>query len=134
MRVLHVHSGNLYGGVETLLLTLARRRELAPRIEPHYALCFDARLRDELREARSASTYRQCAREPAPEHEARALARYLLYTYRSTPWSHSPVARHLAPCRLGLPRLWLTARPAAPLSRRWARLRPDVFRQQRVHE
>lgn len=49
MRVLHIHSGNLYGGVETLLVTLARQRDLCPQMEPHYALCFEGRLTEELR-------------------------------------------------------------------------------------
>ncbi len=48
MRVLNVHSGNMYGGVETLLATLARSRDLCPDIEPHYALCFEGRLSEEL--------------------------------------------------------------------------------------
>src|SRR5713226_7522255 len=48
MRVLYVHSGNMYGGVETLLATLARHRDLCPAMEPHYALCFDGRLSEEL--------------------------------------------------------------------------------------
>lgn len=51
LRVLHVYSGNLFGGVETFLLTLARHRELCPRMEPHFGLCFDGRLRRELLEA-----------------------------------------------------------------------------------
>lgn len=48
MRVLHVHSGNLYGGIETLLVTLARQRHLCPAMETHYALCFAGRLSEEL--------------------------------------------------------------------------------------
>ena len=48
MRVLYVHSGNMYGGVETLLVTLARYRGFCPRMEPHYALCFEGRLSEEL--------------------------------------------------------------------------------------
>jgi glycosyltransferase involved in cell wall biosynthesis len=48
MRVVHVHSGNLYGGIETLLVTLARCRDLCPSMEPHFALCFQGRLSDEL--------------------------------------------------------------------------------------
>lgn len=51
MRVLHVYSGNLYGGVETLLVTLARHRAAAPEMETHFALCFEGRLGDELRAA-----------------------------------------------------------------------------------
>jgi len=48
MRVLHVYSGNLFGGIETLLLTMARLRAVCASIEPEIALCFDGRLSDEL--------------------------------------------------------------------------------------
>lgn len=46
--MLHLHSGNLYGGVETLLVTLANLRDLCPSMEPHFALCFEGRLSREL--------------------------------------------------------------------------------------
>ncbi len=48
MRVMHIVSGRLYGGVETLLVTLARCRALSAGMEPEFALCFDGRLREEL--------------------------------------------------------------------------------------
>ena len=48
MRVLHIVSGRLYGGVETALVTMARYRLLCPEVEPEFAVCFDGRLRDEL--------------------------------------------------------------------------------------
>ena len=48
MRVLHVYSGNLFGGIETMLLTMARERALCPAIEPAFALCFEGRLGAEL--------------------------------------------------------------------------------------
>ncbi|MBI1347043.1 glycosyltransferase [bacterium] len=48
LRVLHLAAGNLYGGVETFLVTLARLRDLAPTMEPEFGLCFDGRLQDEL--------------------------------------------------------------------------------------
>lgn len=51
VRILHLHSGNLYGGVETLLVTLAKLRHLCPGMEPHFALCFDGRLSGELNAA-----------------------------------------------------------------------------------
>lgn len=51
MRVLHVNAGNLYGGIETLLVTLARCRHLCPEMEPSFALCFEGRLSKELTEA-----------------------------------------------------------------------------------
>ncbi len=50
MKVLHVHSGNLYGGVETFLLTLARARRLAAGMEMSVALCFEGRIAQELRD------------------------------------------------------------------------------------
>ncbi len=54
MRVLQVYSGNLYGGVETFLLTLARHRNVCPRMESHFAFCFEGRVSGELREAGAA--------------------------------------------------------------------------------
>jgi glycosyltransferase involved in cell wall biosynthesis len=51
MKVLHVHSGNLYGGVETFLLTVARSRGFAPRMEMSVALCFEGCIADQLRAA-----------------------------------------------------------------------------------
>lgn len=48
MRVLHVYAGNLFGGIETLLVTLAKLRDLYPQMEPSFALCFGGRLSQEL--------------------------------------------------------------------------------------
>ena len=48
MRILHINSGNLFGGVETLLVTMARARGLCPEMEPHFAVCFRGRLTEEL--------------------------------------------------------------------------------------
>jgi len=47
-RILHVHSGNLYGGVETILMTLARRQGDCPHLQQQFALCFQGRLSREL--------------------------------------------------------------------------------------
>jgi glycosyltransferase involved in cell wall biosynthesis len=47
VRLLHVHSGNLYGGVETLLATIGRSRGLAT-LEHEAALCFAGRIAREL--------------------------------------------------------------------------------------
>ena len=49
MRVLHLYSGNLYGGIEAMLAVLARERRMCPAMESHFGLCFDARLAGELR-------------------------------------------------------------------------------------
>jgi len=51
MRVLHLYAGNLYGGIERMLVTLARERHHAPDMQPHFGLCFEGRLSTELREA-----------------------------------------------------------------------------------
>jgi glycosyltransferase involved in cell wall biosynthesis len=51
MRVLHVYSGNLYGGIEALLTTIAGHARSEPEVVHDFALCFDGRLRAELRHA-----------------------------------------------------------------------------------
>jgi glycosyltransferase involved in cell wall biosynthesis len=51
MRVLHVHSGNLYGGVETMLLALAHYSP--PDMAQEFALSYDARIAAELRGAKA---------------------------------------------------------------------------------
>jgi glycosyltransferase involved in cell wall biosynthesis len=48
MRVLHLTSGNMYGGVETFLTTLAREATLAPDMQSEFALCWEGRLSSEL--------------------------------------------------------------------------------------
>jgi glycosyltransferase involved in cell wall biosynthesis len=45
VRVLHVYSGNLYGGIESILVAIARS---GARNEHEFALCFDGRLAAEL--------------------------------------------------------------------------------------
>lgn len=49
VRVLHCSSGNLYGGVETLLATLARQE--SPGLRAEFALCFEGRSSAEVRAA-----------------------------------------------------------------------------------
>jgi glycosyltransferase involved in cell wall biosynthesis len=49
MNVLHLTAGNMYGGIETLFVTLARRRDLCPAMTPRFGLCFEGRLSKELR-------------------------------------------------------------------------------------
>ena len=51
VRVLHLHSGNLHGGIETFLRTIAQHRMDAPQVSMEYALCFDSRIAAELRQA-----------------------------------------------------------------------------------
>ena len=53
MRVLHVHSGNVYGGVETTLLAQARHREPDRKMELSFALCFAGQFSEELEEVQA---------------------------------------------------------------------------------
>jgi glycosyltransferase involved in cell wall biosynthesis len=48
MRVLHITSGNMYGGVETFLATLARESAAVPEMESEFAVCFEGRCSHEL--------------------------------------------------------------------------------------
>src|SRR5438034_1484 len=50
-RALHLVSGKLYGGVETLLVTLARHAASRPSLENQFAICFRGRLQSELEES-----------------------------------------------------------------------------------
>ncbi len=50
VRVLHLNAGNMYGGVETLLVTLARLRHLCPGMEPRFGICYEGRMSRELAE------------------------------------------------------------------------------------
>ncbi|WP_016951914.1 glycosyltransferase family 4 protein [Anabaena sp. PCC 7108] len=49
MKILHVYAGNLFGGIETLLVTLAKEQSLCSQMQHHFALCFEGRLAKELR-------------------------------------------------------------------------------------
>jgi glycosyltransferase involved in cell wall biosynthesis len=48
LRVLHLHTGNTYGGIETMLTALARECRRAAPLECSFGMCFAGRLRDEL--------------------------------------------------------------------------------------
>ena len=48
MRVLHLTSGNMYGGVETFLATLARESAVVPEMDSEFAVCFEGRCSQEL--------------------------------------------------------------------------------------
>jgi glycosyltransferase involved in cell wall biosynthesis len=49
MRVLHVGSGNLYGGVESQFLTMARSRQICADMEQQFAFSFEGRVSSQLR-------------------------------------------------------------------------------------
>ena len=49
LRVLHLNAGNLYGGIETMLVTLAREQPKTPDVAWSFAVFFEGRFADELR-------------------------------------------------------------------------------------
>lgn len=80
IRVLHVHAGNMYGGIETMLLTQVRQRNLCPGMESSFALCFDDRFSHELM-ATGASVHwlgQTRIRQPLTVRRARRNLRELL--------------------------------------------------------
>ncbi|MBU6399513.1 MAG: glycosyltransferase [Verrucomicrobia bacterium] len=129
MRVLNVHSGNLYGGVETILTTLVQHREFCPGLELHFALCFDGRLRQELASSQAPvhPLGEARVRRPWSIFKARANLRRLLVgrpfelVVCHSAWSQAlfaPVAK-----ALGIPQVfWLHNRAAGDhWTERWAR-------------
>ncbi|ATB45465.1 glycosyltransferase family 4 protein [Corallococcus macrosporus] len=80
LRVLHVSSGNLYGGIETLLHTVAREQGRHPALAHAFALCFEGRLSQELRDAGAALHVLGPARTGRPWSvwRARSVLRALL--------------------------------------------------------
>ncbi|HXE79336.1 MAG TPA: glycosyltransferase, partial [Vicinamibacterales bacterium] len=74
MRILHVHSGNLFGGVETILLALARHERTYSGLRSSFALAFDGRLARELTESGApvAMLGRVQLRRPDRVHAARS--------------------------------------------------------------
>jgi glycosyltransferase involved in cell wall biosynthesis len=75
MRLLHLYAGNLYGGIERVLATLARERHRCPDMLPHFALCFDGRLAKELRDTGAPLTMLGEARVSRPWTVAAARTR-----------------------------------------------------------
>lgn len=95
MRVLHVYSGNLFGGIESILVTLARRR--ASHLEHEFALSFQGRLERELASAGARTHHLGAVRMSRPA-SARAARTALTALLRSSaydrvichaPWSQA---------------------------------------------
>jgi glycosyltransferase involved in cell wall biosynthesis len=93
MRLLHVYSGNLYGGVERMLVTMTAPVSAIPGMQHEVALCYSGRLRDELQEARVVVHMLPSARLRAPLTVLRARKRLDAITVSSQPDAmifHSP--------------------------------------------
>jgi glycosyltransferase involved in cell wall biosynthesis len=56
MKVLHLTSGNLFGGIETVLIALSQQKQLCPEMTPHFGTCFRGRL-SEMLESTDAPLY-----------------------------------------------------------------------------
>lgn len=97
LRILHVHSGNLHGGVETMMLAIARNSDSCPEMKSSFALCFRGRLSGELEEA-GAEIFdlgETQVRRPASIWRARKSLEQLLQEHRfdvvvtHSPWSNA---------------------------------------------
>src|SRR5229473_7678989 len=134
MRLLHVHSGNLYGGVETLLVTLHRFAEAAS-LEHEFALCFDGRLASELRQLGGPLHNLGAVRTRHPLSVIRARrslrdllpARHFDAVICHMPWAHALFAPVARAARIPLI-LWMhDAASGRHWVERWARLtQPDL--------
>lgn len=135
VRVVHVIAGNLWGGIESFVATVARAAKLAPSMHSEFALCFDGRLRRELSALGAAVIDLGPVRARSPWSVLRArgrLARHIEASRADVVVCHSAWAQamfgNVAP-RAGVPavfylhdlvraRFWLE---------RWASLhRPDL--------
>ena len=74
LRVLHVYSGNLFGGVERILTAYAAHSG-TERCEIEFALCFDGRLRETLRDVGAVQHDLGPVRARYPWSRSRARAR-----------------------------------------------------------
>ncbi|HEX6050597.1 MAG TPA: glycosyltransferase, partial [Gemmatimonadaceae bacterium] len=134
MNLLHVHSGNMFGGVERMLQTLAPRIAGTSPVASSYALCFEGRTADALRAeggiVRVLGTVR--ARRPDEIRRARRALRNVLDADRPdvavvhSAWSQAIFGPAILDSRIPLVR-WLHAPQPGP---RWleawaARSRPS---------
>ncbi|HYW09388.1 MAG TPA: glycosyltransferase [Longimicrobium sp.] len=134
MRVLHVYAGNLFGGVEAMLCTLARERAAVPGMEPAFALAYEGRLAGELRALGAEVEVLGGARLSRPWTIAPARRRMVAAARRAradvvvchSAWSHGifgPCAR-AAGARLAF---WLHDAPSGGWAERLARrAEPEV--------
>ena len=132
MQVLHIYSGNFYGGVESFLVTLARDRGLCPGMSPQFAVAFEGKLSQDLRAAGVPVHVLGGVRvsRPMTVFAARRELRHLLDSEHfdvvicHSPWPHSLFAPVVRAIRKPLV-FWLhDAAAGRHWSERWARLTP----------
>jgi glycosyltransferase involved in cell wall biosynthesis len=129
MRVLHVYSGNLYGGIESILVAIARDRS---DLQSEIAVCFDGRLIAELTRTGVRTHQLPPARASRPltvRRSRQALLALLRAEHFDRVICHAAWAHAMfgAPVRrAGIPLVFwahdlMTGRP---WTERWARLTP----------
>jgi glycosyltransferase involved in cell wall biosynthesis len=136
MRVLHLCAGNLYGGVERIVVECAAGRATCAAMTPSVAVCFDGRLAQEIDALGLCCTRLGAARMSRPHTVLRArrqLGRLIEAERPLTVICHSswifglaaPVVRAAG----GTLVLWIHDRPSARTwADRWARLTsPDLI-------
>src|SRR4051812_20589400 len=136
MRILHVAAGNLYGGVETFLATLARYRTRVPELESEFALCFDGRLATELRKESAVVHSLGNVRLRNPGSVLRANAKLVRILRKGRfdavathgEWPHALVGLTTKLCRTKLVE-WVHGAPNSPhmLDHLAKQIHPDLF-------
>lgn len=130
MRILHVHSGNIFGGVERILIALAGHKRFSPAFEHTFALSFPGRLSQEL-SALGAPVFilpRLQLSRPLQILRSRAALRKLLRQNRydlaivHSAWSHVAFAKVVQSASLPL-LFWLHTTVEESLLEKVARLR-----------
>ena len=135
LRVLHVHSGNLYGGVETFLATVAGDGASRRLMASSFALCFEGRFSAQLRRQGHAPYLLggvRVSRPPTVWRARRALTRLLRerrfdVVVCHEAWAHAIFAPAIRRCRLPLVFWRHTAGTRRHWLEHWARrVAPDV--------
>jgi len=132
VRVLHVYSGNRFGGIESLLVTLARQSAPSGELTTAVALCFDGRLARELGAAGVPVHHLGETRvsRPYTMHRARRALADLLVRERfdcvvcHAAWSHAIFARVVRRAAVPLVFWAHDAATGRHWSERWARRTP----------
>lgn len=109
-RVLFVHAGNMYGGVERVLETLAGENARAHGLDLRFAVCFEGRLSDTLRQRNVALDMLGPVRLTRPHLVLRARSRLSALLQRDQPavvittsaWAHAVFAPAVRAQRLPL--------------------------------
>jgi glycosyltransferase involved in cell wall biosynthesis len=90
LRVLHLHSGNMIGGVEAMLSTFAECANLCPELESQFALNFDGAFAARLRSASTVHLLPQVRLRHVPSiYQSRKQLRFLLQTKFHVVVAHS---------------------------------------------